>query len=59
MGTLAQARAVLIEEAQKAGICHIDGLSLMPPDLALYHDGLHPNDLGFSIYAEHLCKALL
>ena len=35
----------------------VDGTTLFPKDPAFYSDGyLHPNDLGFSIYAERLTE---
>jgi len=59
MGTFRQARAALIDEATRLGFEHIDGLTLVPSDLMLFTDGLHPNELGFSFYAEALCRQLL
>ena len=39
---------------------HVDGLSLVPPIPEFFADtNLHPNDLGFSLYAENLCRQLL
>lgn len=59
MGTFAQCRGVVIEEAQRCGFIHIDGLSLCPPIPEFYADGnLHPDDLGFSVYADNLCYQL-
>lgn len=40
------------------GICFIDGSTLLPKDAALLFDGLHPNDEGMAIYAEHLTAQL-
>jgi hypothetical protein len=55
----AACRDVVISEAEKRGLIHIDGLTLVPPVPALFADKvLHPNDLGFSIYSENLIKAL-
>ena len=46
-------------EAQK-GVVVIDGLSLVPHDPKYFvPDGVHPNDAGFRVYAEALCKAML
>ena len=59
MGSFEQCRAVVIEEAERLGFIHIDGLALVPPLPVFYQDGyLHPNDNGFSIYAENLIFAL-
>ncbi len=52
-------RAKLIALAEQYGFYHIDGLKLVPHLPAFYWDGyLHPNDMGFSFYAENLIKAL-
>ena len=57
MGTFEGCRAVIIENAKKLGLIHIDGLILVPPLKSLFADGfLHPNDNGFSLYAENLIK---
>ena len=59
MGTFAQCRQVVIDEALRCGFNHIDGLGLCPPIPEFFADGnLHPDDLGFSIYAENLCREL-
>ena len=58
MGSFADCRGVVIEEAKKRGLIHIDGLSLMPPFEDLYTDGLHPNLTGFGIYGVNLCREL-
>ena len=43
--------------ARERGFFVIDGLSLVPPQPRMYNDKyLHPNDLGFSLYAENLIK---
>ena len=60
MGTFAQCRQVVIDEALRCGFNHIDGLSLCPPIPEFYADGnLHPDDLGFSVYADNLCRELV
>ena len=59
MGTFRECRTALIEEAIKLGFEHIDGLSLVPADPTFFTDGLHPDNFGFSFYAESLCKQLL
>ncbi len=59
MGSFEGCRAVVIESAEKFGLCHIDGLKLVPPLPSLFADGyLHPNDNGFSLYAENLIKEI-
>ena len=59
MGSFRECRKALIEEATKLGLEHIDGLSLVPNDPTFFTDGLHPDNLGFSFYAESLCRQLL
>ena len=57
MGTFEGCRAIIIDAAEKLGLIHIDGLKLVPPLPSLFADGfLHPNDNGFSLYAENLIK---
>lgn len=40
------------------GVCFIDGSTLLPKEAALLFDGLHPNDDGMALYAEHLIAQL-
>ncbi len=55
MGSFAGCRQVIAEEAEKLGLIHINGLKLVPPLNAFYQDrNLHPDDNGFSLYAENL-----
>ncbi|MBR2461277.1 MAG: SGNH/GDSL hydrolase family protein [Clostridia bacterium] len=59
MGTFDGARQIVIDEAAKLGLIHIDGLSLVPPIEEFFADGhLHPNSEGFSLYAENLIYEL-
>ena len=59
MGTFEGCRQIVIDGAEKFGLTHIDGLTLVPPLSALFQDEyLHPNDNGFSFYAENLIKAI-
>ena len=52
-------RLYIENSARERGFVAIDGLSLVPPMRSLYADGhLHPNDLGFAIYAENLIKQI-
>lgn len=51
--------AMIGNEAAKRGFTVIDGLSLMSPMPEFFRDAyLHPNDLGFSLYAENLIAVL-
>ena len=55
MGTFDDCRRVVIDTAATLSLTHIDGLSLVPPIQEYFADQyLHPNALGFSIYAESL-----
>ena len=59
MGSFAECRAVVREEAERLQLCHIDGLKLVPPLPVFFKDEyLHPNDNGFSVYAENLIREL-
>lgn len=59
MGTFENACAIVREEAERLGLTVIDGLTLVPPVPALFADAyLHPNDIGFGVYAENLIRAL-
>ena len=51
-------RRAIEDEAQKQGFCLVEGSLLVPPVNELYTDGLHPNDTGFSLYAENLIEVL-
>lgn len=46
------------EEAEKLSLHTIDGMAMIPPFERFMDDRLHPNDLGFSIYAHNLIRAL-
>ena len=59
MGSFADCRAAVIEEIEKRGLVHVDGLSLVPPLNEFYYDQyLHPKNEGFSHYAENLIAVL-
>ncbi|MBQ8397617.1 MAG: SGNH/GDSL hydrolase family protein [Clostridia bacterium] len=59
MGSFADCRRVIAEEAEKRGFVHIDGLRLVPAMPEMMADGwLHPNDVGFSYFAENLVREL-
>ena len=59
MGSFAECRQAVADGAEKYGLVHIDGLSLVPPFTELFADGhLHPNDAGFAYYGENLALAL-
>ncbi len=59
MGSFADCRRAVAEEAERRGFVHIDGLRLVPAMPEMMGDGwLHPNDLGFSYFAENLVREL-
>ncbi len=59
IGTFQGCRKIVSDEAIKRSFIHIDGLSLVPPIPEFFQDGvLHPNDIGYSLYAENLIKQL-
>ena len=59
LGTFEEARAVVIQEAERLGLIHIDGLELVPPLPEFFADKyLHPHDMGFGVYAEQLISRL-
>ena len=59
MGTFEGCRAIVEQEAEALDLIHIDGLDLVPPIPEFFGDAfLHPNDEGFSIYAENLIICL-
>jgi lysophospholipase L1-like esterase len=58
MGRYEDCRALIAAEAEAHGFIHIDGLSFVPPLDEFFTDGLHPNDLGFSLYTENLIREM-
>lgn len=60
MGSFAECRNALIREATARGLIHINGLDMVPPDPTFFADEtpLHPNALGFGIYAENLIREM-
>lgn len=60
MGSFEVCRSIIIEEAEKRGMIHIDGLSLVPPIPELFADKwLHPNALGYGFYGENLTRQII
>ena len=58
VGTIADARAIVKSVAEEMGFIHIDGLKLVPPMKEYFFDHVHPNEVGFSFYAENLYMQL-
>ena len=53
-GTFAEGRARVKAVAEELGFVHVDGLKLVPPSAEYFFDHVHPNEQGFSFYAENL-----
>ncbi len=59
VGTIHDARAFIQAEAEKRSFVVVDGFSLVPHRVEYYEDlRLHPNDIGFALYAQNLIKIL-
>ncbi len=59
MGTFDVCIDGLVALAEECGLYHIEGLKLLPHSTDFLWDAwLHPNDLGYSFYAQNLVKAL-
>lgn len=59
MGTYDELVSAMKETAGKNGFEVIEGEKMIPPSKMFFiADGLHPNALGFSLYAQNLTKAL-
>ena len=60
MGNFDECRAIIHRLAQEKGLIPVDGSVLMPPIPDFFADGfLHPNDNGFSVYAENLIPIIM
>lgn len=58
MGTFDECIDLLRSLYEARGIRVIDGLSLVPNRREFFADAVHPNALGFSMYAENLLRAI-
>ncbi len=58
MGTFAQARALVREEGERCGFTVVDGMELVPHNGDFMADAVHPNDLGFGVFAERLVRRM-
>ena len=59
MGKFSDACKIMKEVARLFGVTVIDGEKMIPPFEKFMADDLHPNDLGFSIYARNLVKEVI
>lgn len=59
VGTFADLRKMVAAEAAKRNMIIIDGYDMIPHRSEYFDDGfLHPNDMGYALYAQNLVKAL-
>lgn len=58
MGTFDECIDVIRKEYEKRNFTVVDGLSLVPHHKDFFADMVHPNALGFSMYAENLIRAI-
>lgn len=54
MGTFDKCCQTVKEEAERLGFFAVDGYELVPHMDSFYADVVHPNDLGFGVYADKL-----
>ncbi len=59
MGTFDQCIDVIKTEYETRGITVLSGMDFVPHHKDFFSDAVHPNALGFSLYAERLIHALL
>ena len=59
MGSFADACNLVKEEAALRGFTVVDGMELVPHNSDFLADAVHPNDLGFGVYAERLIAKML
>lgn len=57
-GKLSDVCNILAEEALQHKMIVVNGHTLIPHRSEYFVDGLHPNDLGFALYAQNLIKVL-
>ena len=58
-GDFMECRALIGRLAASQGFTVLDDYDLLPHDTRLFSDGfLHPNDIGFALYAQRLCELI-
>ena len=58
-GDFMECRAAIGRLAASQGFTVVDDYDLLPHDTRLFSDGyLHPNDIGFQLYAQRLCEVI-
>ena len=55
----ADCRTTIKNTAEQFGFKIVDGYTLVPKDRMFYADDVHPNALGFGMYAQNLIKQLI
>lgn len=58
MGSFDECIEIIREEYENRQIATVDGLDLVPNRKEFFDDALHPNAIGFSMYAENLIRVL-
>lgn len=58
MGTFEKCRDTIKEESTRLGFRVVDGYELVPHIDSFYADIVHPNELGFGVYAEKLISKM-
>lgn len=59
MGSFEQARTLIAEEAAQRAFEIVDGMELVPHNDDFMADALHPNDIGFSVFAHRLIRKMI
>jgi len=54
IGTFGKCRETIKKESKRLGLIVVDGYHLVPHFDLFYADIVHPNDLGFVVYAQNL-----
>ena len=58
MGTFAQCTDIVKEQILAHNLILLDGMTMVPHSMKFYADAVHPNALGFGIYAIRLAAEL-
>lgn len=57
-GDFSYVASLITQATRRVGGSVIDGIGLVPADIRLFTDGLHPHDEGFRYYAERLIQKI-
>lgn len=59
-GRVEELHDILVEEIERRGLRHVNGLSLVPHSASFMADrSVHPNDIGFGFFAENLLAQIV